>query len=221
LAPLLLPAASRLRLVGELWQQVAPLSGQRGSSITIAHYPEPHPGKIDERAEQEIALLKDLTNACRTLRSEMNISPAQKLPLLIQGDPARLTPFLPYLLALARLSEVVVVEGALPAAGAPVSIVREYRLMLKIEVNMSAERERLHRVVERERVDHEIGLVGERVFEGPEQLREVHAAAAAVADIANMNVRSRRLSMMIPVIAVGLRQRRIRELFVTASECCR
>ena len=138
----------------ELWQQVAPLAGKAGSSIMIARYPEPQPEKIDARAEQEIALLKDLTNACRTLRSQMNISPGQKLPLLIQGDPARLKGFLPYLVALARLSEVVIVEGALPAAGAPVSIVGEYRLMLKIEVNMSAERERLHK--ERLRLEAEI-----------------------------------------------------------------
>ena len=73
----------------------------------------------------------------------MNIPPGQKLPLLIQGDPARLAPFVSYLTALARLSEVVIIEGTLPAAGAPVSIVGEFRLMLKIEVNISAERERL------------------------------------------------------------------------------
>jgi valyl-tRNA synthetase len=120
----------------------------------IARYPEPQPEKIDEAAELELALLKDLTTACRTLRSEMNVAPSQKLPLLIQGDRARLTPFVPYLTALARLSEVLIVEGALPAAGAPVSIVGEYRLMLKIEVNMSAERERLHK--ERLRVEGEI-----------------------------------------------------------------
>jgi len=138
----------------ELWQKVAPLAGKTGNSIMIARYPEPQPEKIDEAAERELALLKDLTTACRTLRSEMNVAPSQKLPLLIQGDRARLAPFVPYLVALARLSEVLIVEGALPAAGAPVSIVGEYRLMLKIEVNMSAERERLHK--ERLRLEAEI-----------------------------------------------------------------
>ena len=165
----------------ELWQKVAPFAGTippspplskgraeggisipplekggaRGDfSIMIAPYPEPQSEKIDEAAELELALLKDLTTACRTLRSEMNVAPSQKLPLLIQGDRARLAPFVPYLTALARLSEVLIVEGALPAAGAPVSIVGEYRLMLKIEINMSAERERLHK--ERLRLEAEI-----------------------------------------------------------------
>jgi valyl-tRNA synthetase len=151
----------------ELWQKVAPLAGkfppgpplskggsEGGISIMLARYPEPQPEKLDEAAEREIALLKDLTNACRTLRAEMNVAPSQKLPLLIQGDRARLAPFVPYLTALARLTEVVIVEGALPAAGAPVSIVGDYRLMLKIEVNMSAERERLHK--ERLRLEAEI-----------------------------------------------------------------
>ncbi len=138
----------------ELWQKVAPLAGKHGPSIMLAPYPEPQPERLDEAAEREIALLKDLTNACRTLRAEMNVAPSQKLPLLIQGDRRRLELFAPYLVALARLADVVIVEGALPAAGAPVSIVGDYRLMLKIDVDMSAERERLHR--ERLRLEAEI-----------------------------------------------------------------
>jgi valyl-tRNA synthetase len=120
----------------------------------LARYPEPQPEKLDEAAELEVALLKELTNACRTLRSQMNVAPSQKLPLIVQGPSARLLPLVPYLTVLARLSDVVIVEGALPAAGAPVSIVGDYRLMLKIEVDMSAERERLHK--ERMRIEGEI-----------------------------------------------------------------
>jgi valyl-tRNA synthetase len=138
----------------ELWQQVAPLAGKTGASIMMARYPESQPEKIDERAEQDMALFKELTNACRTLRSEMGVAPSTKLPLLILGDRQRVEPFVPYLTALARLSEVVIVEGALPAAGAPVSIVGDYRLMLKVEIDMPAERERLHK--ERLRVEGEL-----------------------------------------------------------------
>jgi valyl-tRNA synthetase len=138
----------------ELWQKVAPLAGRKGPSVMLARYPEPQPEKIDEQAEQQIQLLKELTNACRTLRAQMSIPPGQRLPLFIQGDSARIAPFVPALTALARLSEVVLVEGALPAAGAPVSIVGDYRLMLKIEVNMSAERERL--LKERLQVEGEV-----------------------------------------------------------------
>jgi len=129
----------------ELWQKVAPLAGKRGPSIMLQPYPQPQPERIDEGAEREITLLKELVNACRTLRSEMGISPSQKLPLLVQGERSRIEAHVPYLTALARLSEVVIAEGAPPAADAPVRVVGDYRLTLKIEIDVAAERERLNR----------------------------------------------------------------------------
>jgi valyl-tRNA synthetase len=137
----------------ELWQKVAPLAGKSGASIMLQSYPQAQPERIDEAAEAEIAVLKDLVTACRTLRSEMGIAPSQKVPLLAQGDRARLTAFAPYLSALARLSEVVI-ENELPSADAPVSIVGEHRLMLRIEIDVAAERLRLAK--ERERLRSEI-----------------------------------------------------------------
>ena len=88
-------------------------------------------------------MLKDMINACRTLRGEMNISPGA------EGAAARRRR------QGGRRSLCAVPRGAgpavggqavvddLPSADAPVSIVGDFRLMLKIEIDVAAERERL------------------------------------------------------------------------------
>ncbi|MCE2859634.1 MAG: valine--tRNA ligase [Oxalobacteraceae bacterium] len=135
----------------QLWQTVAPLSGRAlnpaGDSIMVQAYPEPNLRKIDTASEAWMAELKSLTDACRNLRGEMQLSPALKVPLFIEGaDHGRLQSFAPYLQALAKLSEVQVV-GTLPESPAPVSVAGSTRLMLKVEIDIAAERERLSKEV--------------------------------------------------------------------------
>jgi valyl-tRNA synthetase len=137
----------------QLWQTVAPLSGRKlnpsGDSIMVQAYPEPNLKKLDEKAEGWMDALKSLTDACRNLRGEMQLSPAQKVPLILEGaDSTNLESFAPYLQALCKLSEVQIVS-ALPTSPAPVSVVGSTRLMLKVEIDIAAERERLGKEVAR------------------------------------------------------------------------
>nr|WP_314623373.1 valine--tRNA ligase [uncultured Noviherbaspirillum sp.] len=136
----------------ELWQTVAPLSGKApdaGASIMLQPYPMPQPEKIDEQAEQWMAQLKSMTDACRNLRGEMQLSPALKVPLLMEGDRALLESFAPYLQALAKLSEVQVLDALPNDSPAPVSVVGNAKLMLKVEIDLAAERERLGKEITR------------------------------------------------------------------------
>ena len=98
---------------------------------------------------EKIHTLKEIVRACRTLRGEMNLSPAIRVPLLATGNQSTLTEFSPYLIALIKLSSVEVIKGELPDADAPVAVVDEFKLMLKIEIDIIKERERLTKEITR------------------------------------------------------------------------
>jgi valyl-tRNA synthetase len=89
----------------------------------IQPYPRTQPENIDPQADAQAALLKRLIDAGRNLRGEMNLSPAQKVPLAASGPAETLNAFAPYLVALARLSRVDVAANATQAstAAAPVA----------------------------------------------------------------------------------------------------
>ncbi len=142
----------------EIWQTIYPMTVEsmkekHGASIMLQAYPKAQPDKLDEVAEAWVVLLKQAVDACRRLRGEMSISPATRVPLIATGDIETLTAYAPYLKALAKLEDVSIV-AELPEADAPVMLVDYFKLMLKVEIDVAAEKERLGK--ELTRLENEI-----------------------------------------------------------------
>ncbi|MGI8894374.1 MAG: valine--tRNA ligase [Casimicrobiaceae bacterium] len=132
----------------ELWQIVAPLAGKTGDTVSLAPYPVSDPDKRDAEAENEIAVLKRLVNACRELRGEMSLSPAEKVRVVVAGDILFSRRNSDYLKPLARISDIEYVT-TLPATEAPVKFIDSFQVMLDRKTDPAAERERLGREITR------------------------------------------------------------------------
>ena len=147
-----------------LWQAIAPLAGKTtegsGDSIMTQPYPVADEKLIDVQAEEWMTELKALTDATRNLRGEMQLSPSLRVPLIVEaadaGGKARMQGFAPYIQSLGKLSEVSIVD-TLPESPAAVSIVGTTKLMLKVEIDVKAERERLSKEITR--IEGEIAKV--------------------------------------------------------------
>ena len=151
----------------ELWQKVAPVAGRlpatsetpgsAGPSISIVAYPLSQPERIDEAAIAYVTKLKQLVDACRNLRGEMNVSPATRLPLYVLAQSAGERAFLEsgaaVLQALAKLNEVRFFDDEASwqaaAQASPVAVVGEARVCLHMEVDVAAEKLRLGKEVAR------------------------------------------------------------------------
>ena len=142
----------------ELWQSVAPKSGKVLAdcplqSIALQPYPKAQLTKLDVASEAWITVLKNLVNVCRNLRGEMQISPAKKVPLVIQCKADFLTEMLPYLKSLAKLSDIKIDQtGAIIdelGKNAPVVILEGTRLLLEVELDLEFEKSRLEKELAR------------------------------------------------------------------------
>jgi len=130
----------------ELWQKVAPLAGKQGETVMLQRYPKSQPEKIDESAEREIAVAKDVVNAGRNLKAEMKLTPQQRVPFYITGNPGPAT--FTSTEVLIRPSAVHVVSE-LPGSDSPTAVVGPHRIMLRLEVDPAAERGRIAKEVAR------------------------------------------------------------------------
>ncbi|TBO34289.1 valine--tRNA ligase [Aquabacterium lacunae] len=140
----------------ELWQVVAPVAGRKAEgsddTLVLAAYPQPDLGRVCAESDAWVAKLKAVVGTARNLRSEMSLSPAERVPLLTTGDAAFIEQAAPVIKALAKLSEVKLLDEAAFAQAttmAPVAVQGEARLALHVEIDVEAEKARLTKEVAR------------------------------------------------------------------------
>ncbi|MFO1216467.1 MAG: valine--tRNA ligase [Burkholderiaceae bacterium] len=156
-------------ITAELWEHVAPLAGRgatdAGQGILTAPYPKAELQRIDAEADTWVERLKAVAGACRQLRSEMNLSPAERVPLLASGDSAFLASAAPVLKALARLSELRLFDDDAAFADAtrnlPVAVQGDARLALQVQIDVAAESARLAKEIAR--IEAEIAKAGAKL----------------------------------------------------------
>ena len=132
----------------EIWQIIAKKIGIQGDTIMLQKYPVARQEKIDNDSIEWMATLKTMVEECRKLRGEMNISPAEKVPLIMIGNEEKIIGFKSYLLPLAKLDSIEIVNS-FEKIDAPVALVGDFKLMLNIEIDVEAEKIRLQKEITR------------------------------------------------------------------------
>jgi len=171
-------------ITAELWELVAPAAGRKPASnehgVVQAAYPKAQLERVDSEADAWVAKLKAVVGSCRALRSEMSLSPGERVPLYVVGDDAFLRQATPLLQSLGRLSEVTLFESdaafAESTRDAPVAEAGATRIALHVKIDLDAERARLGKEIER--IEGDIGRAHAKL--GNESF--VARAPAAVVD---------------------------------------
>lgn len=117
-----------------IWQRTTKLMSENTDSIMLSRYPEVHTPFINKTIEEEFDWLKSIIQAIRTIRSEMSVLPAKRIPLNIRhATPVlkeRLTKYHNTLLFLNKLSSIDYLEPESPIEASATAIVGDLELLI-------------------------------------------------------------------------------------------
>ena len=137
----------------EIWQAVRQPSDSE--SIVVAPWPQSAPDLLNSEAEEKMAFLQDFIGAVRAIRSEMNVPPTRKAPVLVTGLTAQQEALLreneEYVFRLAGVEKLDILGELKAPKQAASAVVRGAELFVPLEglIDLKKERERLAREVER------------------------------------------------------------------------
>ena len=121
----------------EIWQRVAPLAGVVSTSdktIMTARWPTAAGSSLDPDAEADVEWIKSFVLGIRQIRGEMDISPARRLPVLLDDasaqDRMRIAAHGAYLSRLAGLESLRILDAGETAPPAALAVVGAMRALV-------------------------------------------------------------------------------------------
>ena len=147
----------------ELWQQLP----HKGESIMAAEYPEFNEALLNEENEKEMNLIMGISRGIRNIRSEMNISLAKKLDVILRtGDEKKLQMIERqnlYISELSRLKNLSITRNGKEPKMAATAVVEDIEIFVLLEgvIDIQEERNRLSR--ELEKINSDIATLNKRL----------------------------------------------------------
>lgn len=145
----------------EIWQKIKNRCKKTEISIMVSAYPLFNQKLVDSKAEEEIDWLKQLVSSIRNMRSEIGISPAKKINIVLSKgdnkDKDYLSKYTFYLRALAKINHIEWrQEGQdVPASSATVVNQLEIYLPLADLIDKRVELERLRKEITKLNKEHQ------------------------------------------------------------------
>ena len=150
----------------EVWQQLPKPTGTPGS-IMITMYPVADSSLVDDKAERDMALLREVIVAVRNLRAEYNVAPSTPLDVTAQSasetSRATLTQYGNLVRTLARVGQLDVTAPGEPPPGTLVAVAGEAQICVKLAgtIDVAAEQTRIDK--EMKKADKERAQVNGRL----------------------------------------------------------
>ena len=133
----------------EIWSRTAKLSSEDGDTIMLCQYPQAEQRLINKPIEEEIDWLKTVIQSIRTIRSEMAVSPAKSVPLILrhatEAQKELILKHQALLMALSRLSTIDFLTDDAPPPIAASSVIGELEVLIPMAgiIDKDAELSRL------------------------------------------------------------------------------
>ncbi len=163
-----------------IWQSVKPILHRQDDSIMMSAYPKHDTKLINEEAQSDVEWMKQIIVGIRTIRSEMNVSPALTISVYLRKgnsiDQQRFIRNKPLLITLAKLSDISFLEHAVEPPPSATALAGDLEILIPLKglIDITAETARL---------DKEIGKINDEITKLSQKLNNPGFLAKAPAEI--------------------------------------